>query len=578
MVPHLVASFLALFGPLFVFALALGGLEKAGNVFDRAGQPAAALALAYIATIIALAVVGALYVRGRRISAATLYGIALVPYLTGLGGALVHRRFGLRDIAGHDISEWSAGRFVSSSEHSGGLLSIAAAMSAFAMLVVALAALQRRLRDHSPPALVTAAFASVALFANVSAYALASYVGLRSLWAPRVAERIQSVSRASTVIHVSEALAVLVAVVLAGAMVRLRERAIGAMVMCVIAAVAAPWIIHRIDMRPFRVVDPASGHPDVHIATTESVDWRPPPLSGPTVVIGKDGPITQYDSFAVDRVGLVADRDATFATLRKAQPADDRLLTFALYLAPSPHPDAAALGPVGVYIAESARTADIVFTSQVIEGDVLVFLLEGATARLMRGTTTDLVIPMGATPADVAARRAALATIKGPSEMYYIAPRDEDTLSTIWLVAEDLRATDVFTPDIRLTTDRRTNKQREAAKPTFDWRPRGDWLLEDGVKFGATSAQGLPDSAIDSVLGFSGHLFRDCAQDLSVETSAGVRIAIARDGTVTSARAEGPRKGDKKAIACIVKTFKDIQFSQPPDGAASARCEVTLTP
>lgn len=218
--------------------------------------------------------------------------------------------------------------------------------------------------------------------------------------------------------------------------------------------------------------------------------------------------------------------------------------------------------------------------------------LDGPTARVWRTPDVDETVPMGTDSRAVAIRRALFAKIVSPDCPLRIAPRDEDTLESIWQIADDARSVTTRAFPISFMDDRRglegLTKGRlmpwmnDSAIGDSFFTPVGDPQRIFRQGFVAVSGR-LPPEVITRVVRQSFGRFRRCFETAAKKRAAlrgrvVVRFVIDAKGAVASAVDGGSDIADKTVVDCVVKGFTNLSFPQPEGGVVSVVYPLIFAP
>jgi hypothetical protein len=343
----------------------------------------------------------------------------------------------------------------------------------------------------------------------------------------------------------------------------------------------------------------------------------PAPASDATIakVVAASSSRRSYDESTRSKLALVVDRNVTYAALKAAlAPLLPLEKQFSLSVAPELRPDRKQLGELAYFIGPDAKEATLRFYTRpvplaadapVLRASIpnvepsITIVTDGPVATVFsRRLTGGFAIPMTADATAVAARRSAFEKLADEGELTEIgiAPKDDDTLQTIWQLADEARSGMRRSPRIVLTSDRRTAEQREAESE----RPRGfgngiglGHLAGTGsgtgtssagsLRMGAVQVNGrLPPEVISRIVRQNSGRFRLCYDnglrtDPNHQGRVAVKFVIDRSGAVASAGDGGSDLPNAGVVSCVVRAFSNLSFPEPEGGIVTVVYPIIFT-
>jgi len=478
-----VACALALGGPLLVHTLLFASLKDAGRFFERGNLLAFQIALVYIVAVFVIAVLGALYSRGRRVPPLLLHLVALSPFAWAIVGCIARDRDRLRKLDALGYGRYSVSDFARNVASTEVVLDVAATMSAFAMLLVLLAGIIRHASRRDAAGVLMVAPASSGVLAAVAIHAYGRYALFHELhdgaWGD---DAFAGMPHAALVTRVTMVVAIALTIIAAAVGVvtarRLRGRggaqSLAFVVVSALLLGVPPVIAGRDDAR-FHVTNPSVPPDGVQVPASTFVDDEAPnnmprvvvKRDGQTFVDTRDGNRAPISDSAVDHdpLGLVVDRDTTFATLKGAL-AGAKTAPFWLmfYVRPPAHPEGASFGALPAFILETHTAAQMRIVDRSTCVECVFITLGDPLIRIWRFKGTEVVAPSGTDPPAIAARRAVLTSISADlmALSIVVRVRGTDTIGRIWTIADDIHASSGWSRQLTFT-----DQERAEPEPVF---------------------------------------------------------------------------------------------------------------
>ena len=458
----ILACILGLVGPALVHVLAFGSLKQAERFFRHGDLLAVHVLLVYVVVLVAIAIAGSLYARGKRVAPLVLHALAAAPFAWAVGGAVVRDRVRLWKLDTGGYGRMNVLDFVRSVASTEVVLDIAATMSAFAMMLVALSAIVRHAQRRDAAGTILVAGISSGVLAASALHAASREVAFQALYDGAFDDAFASVGHATSIAHAMRIVSIAFALlVVAGGVVMSRRirgphgrAAFAFLVVLLIAMVIPPAIASRDDTM-FHAANPSAVPDGVRIVESP-FSWDPGPSNheprivvkrdGETFVDVRDGTRAPIDDsvLAHDPLGLIADRDVTISALRRAQLDEGKTpVWLTLYVAPASQPDVSSLGTLARFVVSINTTTKVRLGGpSAWDSTNYVFITLGEPMlRIYHESGPEIVTPSTNDPPAVVARRAALDGIRELVDYpIYIRVRETDTLARIWLIVDDIRA------------------------------------------------------------------------------------------------------------------------------------------